>query len=178
MRLKSNRFMNSSVGYDIFKRLFSLEYLDLSDNSIAILSSACFDDLSNLKSLNLNNNKLVKISWNFFSSLEQLEFLSIRNNSIGSISTSAEATVGRNLTSIREIDMSFNFITEIEEFTFYAHYKLVKLNLKGNLIQKIQVNSFDNLKNLTDLNLDRQINGNLRQKNFYRSNSCASLKSL
>jgi len=174
LSLRSNRFLNDSVGVEIFKRLFSLERLDLSGNRIELLSQACFKDLAKLQSLDLNDNKLKAVSWSLFSGLERLEFLNMRNNSIRSILVSTEgAAAGGNLTCLKEIDLSFNLITSIEQFDFYAHYKLVKLNLKRNLIERFQVNAFDNLKNLTDLNLDRQMNGSLRQKSFYRSANCS-----
>ena len=151
-----------------------MENLDLSDNGIAFLSATCFSDLINLKILNLNHNQLKEVSWPFYNALKKLEELSLRNNSISSIIASETS---RNLTSLRIVDFSFNFIAVIEKFTFYDHYKLVELDLKHNLIQKFQKGAFDNLKNLTYLNVDRQMNGSIRQESFKQSNSCGLSKS-
>lgn len=165
LKIKNNRFLNNTIGVEIFKRLGALKTLDLTANEIGFLTVSCFSDLKNLEKLILNYNKLKVFSWEPFNGLNLLSELSVRNNSIDKIVIMEK----RNSTSLKKIDMSFNLLTKIEKLTFYDHHQLEELDLKHNLINQFEQNSFDNLKNLTYLNFDRQMNGQMQQISFFRA---------
>ncbi|CAF0785744.1 unnamed protein product [Brachionus calyciflorus] len=93
-----------------FDCLINLEYLDLSYNSISIITENSFTNLTNLKELDLSYNLIQQIPTRlFYYRLPNLTFLSLKRNQIKELDVWMLF-----LKSINQIDLSFN---QISKFT-------------------------------------------------------------
>ena len=172
----------------------NLKHAIISSNKLRIFPKFCQEDESvreinscNLKTLYFDNNKLDKIKQYFFIFLEKLEYLNLDSNDIGLIDDEAfinqkslETLIISNnilslanntqalfnsLTSIKLLNLSFNFIEIIRMNTFRNLLKLEVLDLRSNKIHSIKESSFKGLINLRDL----YINGNAPDLNIENS---------
>jgi hypothetical protein len=110
--------------------LEKLEYLNLDSNDIGIIDDEAFINQKSLETLIISNNKI-----NLKNSTQALFY---------------------SLTSIKLLNLSFNFIEFIRMNTFSNLLKLEVLDLSYNKINSIKEESFNGLINLRDL----YINGN------------------
>lgn len=117
-------------------QLSNLLSVDLSYNQISSLTSSTFNCLKNVESIRLNNNNISSIDSNSFNNLTNLKFLYLSNNRINQIPQYLFYT---HLSSLRTIDLSFNFLTEMELWPTYLP-QIIYINLKNNFIQKFTNN--------------------------------------
>lgn len=88
------------------EKLEKLEYLDLSNNDLQLLTSD-FKNLVNLKILELGNNNLKKLPSNFCADLTKLEFLGLEHNSLEELPHNFG---GIGITSLKKLKLHNNSI--------------------------------------------------------------------
>ncbi|KAL5274107.1 Tl.2 family protein [Megaselia abdita] len=125
-----------------FQNLSKLEFLDLSENKIQILSNTILTNHTSLKVLKLNNNNLKKISSDHFYMLPSLEELYLQRNSIQDIESEAFIR----LNELHTLNLSFNPIKLLTR----KHFKEVPLNnklfLEGGMVVDFSNDCFDDLE--------------------------------
>ncbi|XP_071987024.1 toll-like receptor 12 [Engystomops pustulosus] len=136
------------------KYLNKLLELDLKNNKISYVK-ICGNDSTiemDLRSLNLSMNFLTRLKNLQFSCLKNLLFLALDNNRINFIEDSAFD----GLYELQVLDLQYNNIFIIGEFTFQNLVSVTHLNLYENVIDQIDGNAFTSLKFLQDLKLTYQ----------------------
>jgi Leucine-rich repeat (LRR) protein len=131
----SLQFLNISVNSiatienDAFNNLTSLGLLDLSQNNITSLNPASFKDLMHLKFLNLSHNSIKEFQYGTFDHLTRLESLDISNNQL--VDLHQYTFVSLNL--LRQLYFDNNQITSfnVSDLRMY-HYYLRNISLNGN----------------------------------------------
>ncbi|KAL9696305.1 hypothetical protein quinque_015590 [Culex quinquefasciatus] len=104
----------------------------------------------NIRHLQFSNSNLQQLKENSLSNLRaHLESLSIVNGKLTQVPTKALA----GLKKLMVLDFELNEISAIEEYAFYGLH-LVKLNMKGNRLERIPENAFSGLEDsLAELDL-------------------------
>ncbi|CAD5112513.1 unnamed protein product [Dimorphilus gyrociliatus] len=135
--------------HQIFKGLYNLKNLSLSDNSLNILPGGLFKDLRNLESLKLSGNPIWIIRPNLFLPLESLIHLDIGYCAIKSI----EKDWFKTMKYLKHLDLRGNRIKNIQPFIFDQLSQLEKLYLGHNSFFRLQKRALSNLRNLTVLSV-------------------------
>jgi len=135
----------SSVHQDAFKQLKNLRALRLDNNELKDINGLVSSQ-KNLKWLNVSTNQLQWFDFAFIP--KSLEWLDIHNNKIDKIGNYYSLSSGFNL---QTFDTSYNQIKEIQDNTLLSGLKNIYLN--NNKIKKIAPKSFENLRNLTRVEL-------------------------
>ena len=112
--LSNNQLTN--IESQLFRNLKDLKHLDLSNNRISETTKV-FHNLTNLQSLVLSNNLIEKLTPDFFSNLPRLEYLNMNRNKIKEIPVGLFQIF--DFPSIKELDLSNNFLTEMELWPLY-----------------------------------------------------------
>lgn len=148
---------------ETFSKMQDLEYLDLSNNNLQTLDPAIFTNNSKLLRIRLNNNEfktlpkfttvddhfqtitfscenclLEDIPEDTFEHFPGLVTLKLANNNLPEIREKLLQT----LTSLIELDLSYNQITNFKPETFIGNPALNKLNLGNNYFQEIDTKWF------------------------------------
>jgi len=126
--------MTMQVQTDTFKNLENLSVLDLADNNLWGLPAGSFCHTPNLKTLNLSRNNLVEVS------------------EIG-LAEVSKANGGCQLLHLKEIDLSFNQISSLQEDDLNLVPGLTSLNLRGNRVSVLSDNAFSTLWSLSSIDL-------------------------
>ena len=134
----SNEISNLSLSP--LSGLISLEWLDLSSNSISDVSA--LSGLTSLRWLNLEETRISDVS--ALSGLTSLRWLDLYYNSISDVSALS------GLTSLVDLDLSYNSISDVS--TLSGLTSLVELNLLSNSIS--DVSTLSGLTSLESLGLD------------------------
>jgi Leucine-rich repeat (LRR) protein len=152
-----------------------LEYLNLANNSINILSNAAFNDTRLLEELNLSANKLTSyiLSDELFKPLSNLKVLALSYNFIGprlnasvfrhlqkltlldldynNIMFLSGPGMGKDLASLSELRLRGNFLLDIPQAMWRFVTNLIQLDLSENAISVIEGGAFEALKSLKSL---------------------------
>lgn len=110
-----------------FAGLFRLHELDLSGNQIHTIESGSFVDLKKLKKINLNYNRLKVLQDHVFAGTNHLKVLFIASNRIEGFGNYLNT-----LTSLTELDLEDNFISDIDLVKFAQLPNLLCLDLSRN----------------------------------------------
>lgn len=142
--------------------------MNLSYNSLSIISKRSFDSFSNLIELDLSFNSLVSIQ--FLEPLKKLQFLNLSGNKIKSIIEEVRypeilklnlsknilektSKIGLIFPNLTELDLSDNLINQFCEIDFIKSMNLlITLNLEGNPIFKV-----DTYQKIMDFNSDIEL---------------------
>lgn len=180
LTLSLNQMGNLTKG--TFKHMPSLKTIDLSKNQIQSLEHGIFDDVETLNKIDLSDNQLMdinglfmnlkslmtlnvsrnKIFWFDYAVIPaELDALDIHSNEIEALGNyyELEATL-----QLRQLDVSYNLISEISQnsfpngierlkinnnrisnvnqFTFMAKANLTHVNMANNKIQTLDINTF------------------------------------
>jgi len=167
LRLAGNKL--SEVGIDVFINNSNLHVLNIAHNKLRTVHQDAFKHLKNLRALRLDNNELKDINglvssqknlkwlnvstnqlqWFDFAFIpKSLEWLDIHNNKIDKIGNYYSLSSGF---SLQTFDASYNQIEELEETTLLSGLKNIYLN--NNKIKRIAAKSFENLGNLSRVEL-------------------------
>lgn len=139
-----------------------LQIIDLSSNSLKILSTSAFE-ISNLKKLDLSSNLLETLADGVFVGCPNLEILNVSFNQISSLPKETFNSLPKlqildlshnNLTNLEEnlldklrqltcLKLDNNSITELKSFVFFRNRNLQKINLSHNQISKISKQTFE-----------------------------------
>ncbi|XP_030762858.1 toll-like receptor 8 isoform X2 [Sitophilus oryzae] len=137
----------------IFKDMFSLTDLDLSDIGLVEVMSRAFYGLKTLMKLHLNLNNLKHINNDTFVDMQSLELLDLSDNNL--IKLDDKNFEG--LINLKELRLNTNSINTISIKAFEGLNSLEILRIEDNEIQNIALGVFQNFPQLKTLNL----NGNL-----------------
>ena len=132
-----------------FSGLSSLEYLNLSGNSLTRLEAGIFSDLSSLTSLYLNRNQLTTLPADLFSDLSSLKYLDLSINQF----TTLPAGVFSGLSSLTGINLFFNQLTTLPVGVFSDLSSLTELSLREQQLRSLPAGVFSGLSSLTSLDL-------------------------
>ncbi|KAL0152054.1 hypothetical protein M9458_052658 [Cirrhinus mrigala] len=130
--LDDNHIVN--IHRDAFNNLQKLKTLNLSCNHISFLHRDVFNDLHNLTDLLLGNNNLKSIDMFLFSNLTNLNILDLRRNHLKNFSALVECIT--NLSSLIQLDLSFNYLTNLQHSSRLPN-SLVRLYLSDNKLHKL-----------------------------------------
>lgn len=125
------KFVNcsiSAVDDTAFEGLQLLIELDLSRNSIVLLTSRIFADNIKLRILSLSFNKLRRLDHRLCYNMTFLQKLQLNNNEIEYINDTAFS----NLPLLQHLDFSYNKLTVMPPEFLEAFPKIVSLNLQDN----------------------------------------------
>uniref|UniRef100_A0A182N2R2 LRRCT domain-containing protein n=1 Tax=Anopheles dirus TaxID=7168 RepID=A0A182N2R2_9DIPT len=152
--------------------LARLEILNMQDNRVLALHERCFSPLENLRELNLQGNRIEVLVDNLLDSNALLEQFDASRNSIVEISSKAfrnsrslqtldlssnqlrelpESLSG--LAELRELDVSFNQLTELSPNVLVSWRNLEELKVSNNKVNQLHQGSLRNLPLLQYLDL-------------------------
>ena len=171
-----NQLVHLNISYNnllelpSLEKLWSLQILDASHNSIDEISEKMFKSQNNIRIINLSNNHITELPDSLFLSCTSLEILDLSNNFIRFFHPSLflglnlqtlflqrnrlqdVGTMFYNLKQLQELNLSSNEITDtIQRSTFPEN--LVMLDLSYNRIENIRPYSFVGLDKIRMIDL-------------------------
>ncbi|XP_069361463.1 phospholipase A2 inhibitor beta-like [Maniola hyperantus] len=144
--LSGNKIENLELG--IFDPLMKLKWLDLSGNSLKgkDINPYIFDQTTKINYISFARNNMNRAPENLLNALEDLRTLNLDRCLITEIPAFA---IGRNLRTLRELIISTNQITKLDDATAFINLdNLNTLNLAYNVIESIDSNTFKPCKKL------------------------------
>lgn len=171
--LRSNEFINNSkleyldISYnnigtlkgDTFRGLSMLKYLDLSWNEIADIPEETFQEMASLTQVKLARNYLNKVGHLKSTSLSIIDMSAceisiIGKDSLEGLPSLVDINLSRNVLSyipdsissntLKYLNLNFNRISSINNFTFFMLPRLVGLSVIGNRFTNIWSRTFFN----------------------------------
>lgn len=171
--LRSNEFINNSkleyldISYnnigtlkgDTFRGLSMLKYLDLSWNEIADIPEETFQEMASLTQVKLARNYLNKVGHLKSTSLSILDMSAceisiIGKDSLEGLPSLVDINLSRNVLSyipdsissntLKYLNLNFNRISSINNFTFFMLPRLVGLSVIGNRFTNIWSRTYFN----------------------------------
>lgn len=137
------------LNYDLKNTgLVNLKYLNLSDNSINQIGSFAFAGLVHLTVLDLSRNHLYYVLWDTFVDSVNLRILHLDGNRFGTRIPDLHST------SISELGLSNCQISHVNTQAFAGLQQLRKLDLSNNFMIQIDFREFQSLPFLREINLD------------------------
>ncbi|KAH9509274.1 hypothetical protein Btru_046651 [Bulinus truncatus] len=129
---------SSALNIDIkFVGAENLEHLDLSD-SILHTFTGSIHGLTSIKTAILSGNGMSQLSVNFFDPFPTLENLALAKCQLdASFFSLCSKRVFQNLTLLKQLDLSFNYLRIFNSGTFLYNSKLQRLSLSGNQFREI-----------------------------------------
>ena len=125
------------------RHLKSMTYLSLRGNHIHFIAPMTFYNNRMLTNLMLSNNALNQVSKHTFKGLSRLEYLYLDHNEMTSLMDEGIWDLYR---TMRYLNISWNNITMVEEYSLISFQKLEVLDISNNNIENITSNSFANKK--------------------------------
>lgn len=157
----------TTLNDNVFTQIRNLETLYLQNNVITLINDRALNGLSTLKTLNLSSNHLTTLPPELFVSSRELRHLYLQNNSLNVLAPG----IFDELDQLQELDLSNNELQSTYR-QFAGLPRLVVLNLKGNLLTKIDATQFGGLYSLQVLNLENN------RLEFIGKNAFGMLKNL
>lgn len=133
---------------DVACQIPSLRTLDASLNQLGTIGDNLLLPCSRLTELFLSNNDLSELSEHSLTSMMHLRSLDLHKNYLSKLPVAL-----RGLSTLETLDLSSNFISELDCLDFKDLRRLTELNLNHNHISRLKRCIFQSLNNLTVLNL-------------------------
>ncbi len=150
--LKGNAIGTNGIHVDAFKSPTGLTKLNLGDNDLMqTLQVGTFSSLHDLKKLWLHQNKIESLNRKILENQTSLIDLQINDNLLTDF---AEGTLSH-LINLDYLNMRDNLFTEIKKHYFSGLAKLTELEMEGNQIHTIEQNSFQDNILLSILEIDK-----------------------
>ncbi|KAF3699122.1 Carboxypeptidase N subunit 2 Carboxypeptidase N 83 kDa chain [Channa argus] len=128
----------SELADNIFSALTKLNVLNLRGNLLTIFSDKVFGfEASNLKELNLKDNRLTKLS--SLSNLTSLFNLMLSSNQLSNL----PEDIFRNITQLENLDLSENQLTFLPESIFSNLFGIQVIHLHKNNLTKLDAKLFE-----------------------------------
>ncbi|KAH6926698.1 hypothetical protein HPB50_021213 [Hyalomma asiaticum] len=162
-RLDFTRNGIETIDEGYFSGLPNLRYLRLSHNNIHKLLPNLFRKTISLVELMLNDNSIRSVQ-EVFNHLHRLEALDLSKNEICDIEKLARSTLPY-FRHLKELRLTENCITLIPRF-LSRNGGIRRLNLKDNSVTHIIAGAFEQLEELTAIDLSRNIISNLSDSYF------------
>ena len=140
----------SSLKAHDFSGLSSLNWLNLSRNSLSELPEGVFKGLQSLRQLLLDDNSLRELPPGIFSGLNRLGSLSLSRNSLGEVPQG----IFNGLNSLQDLGLSGNALSELPVGIFSGLHSLQHLFLLNNPLGALPATMFRGLSSLQSLSLD------------------------
>lgn len=141
----------ASISDYAFRKLPSLQSLDLSNNKLKVLySTNLFQENQNIRYLNLANNEIAAINHEFIFDLKNLRSLNLNGNQMLS---NLEGKPFLFSSTLKELSCSSCGFSQIDDMTMAHLRDLKQLNLSHNHIAYIDKHAFRGLKQLSHLDL-------------------------
>nr|XP_054607283.1 transforming growth factor beta activator LRRC33 isoform X1 [Nothobranchius furzeri] len=135
----------------------NLEELQLNYNNIKTLQNNSLLRYSSLNTLSLACNTLEKLESTVFQESKLVESLNLANNDLN-IGYQETSLALRSLPGLRTLDLSENKLDDEMTSNLLQNLRSLEyLNLSGNLLRRLDETSFMDLRQLKDLNLQRNI---------------------
>uniref|UniRef100_A0A3B4B194 TIR domain-containing protein n=1 Tax=Periophthalmus magnuspinnatus TaxID=409849 RepID=A0A3B4B194_9GOBI len=147
LNLNKMRFMKPDVLINLSCSLSKLQQLKIQKNSL-IIGPNLFHTCHSVTSLNLRDNNIKRINDGSFSSFRRLQILILSYNRIQRVPLATQK-----LTSLQELDLSFNHIKTIGCHDFTGLENLKQLDLQQNKITVLSNCSFLKMNKLQILKL-------------------------
>lgn len=163
LNLSNNLIANLSASRDFSSILCknNLDYLDLSNNQIALIEDEMFRHLNSLKYLNLSKNQIKYISLFAFSvDSHNLIELDLSHNMITDISL--EFLLFSNLVNLKHLNLNYNRLTSLSSHYLYNLYSLERLSIKYNSLKSFDLFYLINKNNEFLRYIDLSFNLNLK----------------
>uniref|UniRef100_A0A0N5ADB9 LRRNT domain-containing protein n=1 Tax=Syphacia muris TaxID=451379 RepID=A0A0N5ADB9_9BILA len=141
-----------TVPSQAFQEAAVLEKLDLSSNLITEFAPDALDGLNDVKILNISRNQLesVNLAYLIGASASTLETLDLSHNKISKISNNPSSP---HFSSLLNLNLSSNLLTNIDDSVFAATLHLKQVDLSNNLIRTISTLGLRQLYTLEELDL-------------------------
>ena len=177
--LNSIRFVNINVDFESFDLAFdgliNMESVSLINVGLKKITARCFSSMLGLKELLLHENQIEEIEMSSFSALKCLEkfsislsninndvklfdgldnlkWLSLNRSDFTSLSL-ASKIYEQSAISLEYLELNYNQIYRIDDYSFKFMICLQTLYLNNNKIESVSSNAFDGLVNLQFLDL-------------------------
>jgi Leucine-rich repeat (LRR) protein len=145
-------FNNLQVLDGSFRNCRKLLDIDLSFNQIDSIVGSPFKYLGKLERVDLEFNRLAKIDSNAFKNCRSLLYLNLDHNRLEFIADDAF----KDMIDLRELYLKANYrLTYLDPRSFQQLIHLEKLHLNANQIKNLENFTFENLKNLKEINLSQ-----------------------
>ena len=186
--LSHNRL--KSVVQSLFKGLTSLQKLDLSHNQIKTLEEGSLYHMSNLYELELSHNQLLSLGEESFTGLLGLSLLDLTNNTLVDLHPNifkhssnlkeiylkennfqSIPNALENLSFLKVLDISKNFIEAFEPFVFRDVGNLVLLNISYNILTSLQETSLRGLTSLRVFDVSNNDIIEIKQEAFSKASN-------
>lgn len=141
-----NSFANISEIIPFFDPL--IEHLNVSGNTIDTMNATTFDRFYSLRNLSLSNTNLTEFDFGWLKNQKSLNVLDISSNHLKQVK-SASSVQNFNL---HELNVAENQLENTPDIIQYLNPKLLKLDLSGNIVGKLNATTFEHLR-LNHLNL-------------------------
>lgn len=158
INLSANRI--NYIEQDAFVANQQLQIVRLDQNQLNMLPKNCFKPLSGLLWLNLSNNALNKFYMNELPN--SVELLDLHANKIYEIKNMKGPDY---LDNLRFLDLSHNHLPLLNEETIPNG--LIEIDVEDNFITYIEINTFANKNRLTRVNLRNNLLSRLESKLFF-----------
>ncbi|KAL4235914.1 Toll-like receptor [Mactra antiquata] len=131
----------------------NITYMDLSGNFLPKVHARAFSGLLALTVLNLSSNYMELVHHTAFHGLWNLEILNLNNNLIGiSLSQSSSVFLFESLGNLKEINLSWNRIYNMNKNLFSKLHSLEHIDLSENYLDSLDV-SLSRITKLKTINL-------------------------
>ena len=157
---------------EYFVTLNKLREFTMKNTLLETLPSGIFENLPYLASLTLSGNRLtLSQDINFFGDIPSLKSLDLTNNFI----TNIQPTLFKGLSNLEKLDMSYNAIAMLKTGMFRSLPKLQNLKMSNNILKDVPRNAFKELTSLKKLSL---ASNNIRHVTYMSFNGPNLLESI
>ena len=134
----------TSISSDMWKGLYSLEYVYIGHNRIREIRDFAFKYLTHLKLIYLRSNFITKINQNMFIGLSNLEDLDLSSNEIISIDQNSFHGVQ----NLKRLSLARNKLLNFDGYSMWSINFLVNVEFNGNPMLSTNLTQDNSFKNI------------------------------